>query len=601
MERSQDFFHDGDGDPVAGGISYDSGREAYAARVTRPPIDDATQIRAFAEQSDTESVWVEPNLLPGNGVITAGSILGNRYLLDYVLGDGGIGVVYRATDQEVTGETFAIKVLKPEIRKHAGALKLLREEVRKTRALRHPSIVGVYSLNSDPGGIYMLMEYLEGKSLNALLDEEFGRGMPPMRAWPLIHDVGSALAYAHDHNVIHSDLKPSNIFVTTSGKAKLLDFGIARAVRVKADRFDPGVLGALTPAYASLEMLQGNAPDQSDDVYSFACVIYETLSGRHPFDRMSALDARGANLRPAPLASLTRGQNKALARALAFPRAERTRSVEALLAGLKGMSEGSRISPAVLASATVVCVALGLAAWLALRTSTPKNLPTDQTATVRASAASTSGASTIARDTSVEKSAPPLPAVLVPPPAAVESPRPEKPVVPMVSTGSMAEANKEIPPGNREATGNSVSRATLGIEQASAEKIIPSTVPATAATTPVQHPGKIASQGDIDHPPVGKNIPAIVLTAESAETVNNCPYPEEARREVQTGSVVLLVYVAADGDAYNTRIDRSSGWPVLDAAAANCVQAHGQFAVRLVGKQAVPYWGRMRFNWSVGG
>jgi hypothetical protein len=303
MERSQDSVPGHDGGPVTGGISEDSWRGADAARVTRPPNDDVTQIRALVEQSDTESVWVEPNLLPAGAVITAGSVLGHRYLLEYVLGEGGIGVVYRATDQEVTGETFAIKVLKPEIRSHAGALKLLREEVRKTRALRHPSIVGVYSLNSDPGGIYMLMEYLEGKSLNALLDEEFGRGMPPMRAWPLIHDVGSALAYAHDHNVIHSDLKPSNIFITTSGKAKLLDFGIARAVRGKTDRFDPGVLGALTPAYASLEMLQGNAPDQSDDVYSFACVIYETLSGRHPFDRMSALDARGANRNPPPIGS----------------------------------------------------------------------------------------------------------------------------------------------------------------------------------------------------------------------------------------------------------------------------------------------------------
>jgi serine/threonine protein kinase len=91
--------------------------------------------------------------------------------------------------------------------------------------------VDVHSLNSDGTRLYVLMEYLEGKSLNVLLDEDFGRGMPFRRAWPIIEDVGAALGCAHDHSVIHSDLKPANIFVTTSGRTKLLDFGIARASR----------------------------------------------------------------------------------------------------------------------------------------------------------------------------------------------------------------------------------------------------------------------------------------------------------------------------------------------------------------------------------
>jgi hypothetical protein len=237
--------------------------------------EDETQVRAFAgapvdlrtapgsthtapvdadaspANTQTESEWVDPDPRTAGKNAGVGTLLGGRYLLEYKLGEGGMGVVYRATDLEVKGETFAIKVLKPAIRQRPESLKLVREEVRKTRALRHPNIVGVYSLNSDPTGIYMLMEYLEGKSVSALIDEDFGRGMPLMRAWPLIHDIGSALAYAHDHNVIHSDLKPSNLFLTVSGKAMLLDFGIARAVRTRADRFDTGSLGALTPAYAS--------------------------------------------------------------------------------------------------------------------------------------------------------------------------------------------------------------------------------------------------------------------------------------------------------------------------------------------------------------
>jgi hypothetical protein len=289
--------------------------------------------------------------------------LGHRYLLERELGEGGMGMVFFASDQDVKGETFAIKVLKPEIREHLDALEMLREEVRKTRALHHPNIVGVYSLNSDRSGVYMLMEYLEGKTLSALIDDDFGRGMPLIRAWPLIKDIGAALAYAHDHSVIHSDLKPPNVFVTTSGKAVLMDFGIARAVHNRADRFDPGALGALTPAYASCEMLEGRPPDQSDDVYSFACVIYEMLSGKHPFDRRSAVEARAAGLKPAPLAVLTRAQNAALAKGLAYDRAQRAVSVEALLAEFDGAGNGGAPPVVWIAGGIALIAVLGVAAW----------------------------------------------------------------------------------------------------------------------------------------------------------------------------------------------------------------------------------------------
>jgi len=179
------------------------------------------------------------------------------------------------------------------------------------------------------------MEYLEGKTLATLLEEDFGRGMPMDRAWPLIQDFCAALAYAHDHNVIHSDLKPANVFITTSGRAKLLDFGIARAARGRRSSVDPAAFGALTPAYASCEMLQGMEPDERDDVYALGCVIYEMLSGKHPFGHRSPLQAREGGMAAAPIAALTRAQNAALARALAFDRAKRTSSIEEVLAGLE--------------------------------------------------------------------------------------------------------------------------------------------------------------------------------------------------------------------------------------------------------------------------
>jgi serine/threonine protein kinase len=263
--------------------------------------------------------------------LAIGQRLSGRYRIERELGVGGMGVVYLATDEQVTGETFAIKVLNESL--SPEALELLREEVRKTRKLSHPNIVDVHSVNVDGTRLYVLMEYLEGKPLNALLDEEFGRGMPFSHARPIIEDGCAALGYAHDHSVIHSDLKPANIFVTTSGRTKLLDFGIARISRGPLMHQRRGLL-ALTPAYASCEMLAGEEADRRDDIYSLACVIYEMLCGERPFGRLNALEARAAGVQMAPLGVLSRGQNEALAQALAFNREARTASVEQLLAGL---------------------------------------------------------------------------------------------------------------------------------------------------------------------------------------------------------------------------------------------------------------------------
>jgi len=222
-------------------------------------------------------------------------------------------------------------LLKRSLQGHPELVGALRDELRKTRPLSHPNIVSAYSINSDEDGDYMLMEYLEGETLQKLLDQEFGRGIPFARAWPLMSDICAALAFAHDHNVIHSDLKPSNVFVTTRGKVKLLDFGIARVARGPLLGSGDGACAAVTESYASCEMLEGGAPDLRDDVYALGCVVYEMLSGRHPFGKRSATKARDLRLAPAPLASLSRRQNAALARALCFDRDARTASVEAFL------------------------------------------------------------------------------------------------------------------------------------------------------------------------------------------------------------------------------------------------------------------------------
>jgi serine/threonine-protein kinase len=295
--------------------------------------------------------------------LSIGARLSGRYRIERELGEGGMGAVYLVSDQQVVGEVFAVKVLKGAL--DPQALQLLREEVRQTRKLSHPNIVGMHSVNVDGKRLYVLMEYLEGKSLNALLDEEFGRGITFSHAWPIIEDVGAAVGYAHDHNVIHSDLKPANIFLTTSGKTKLLDFGIARVSRGPLLHKRSGPL-ALTPAYASCEMLEGKEADARDDIYSFACVIYEMLCGKRPFGELTALEARDAGAQVPPLAVLSQAQNEALAQALAFDRTARTPSVEQLLAGLATDKAPGGRRTAVLVPAVIATLALLGFAYLAL-------------------------------------------------------------------------------------------------------------------------------------------------------------------------------------------------------------------------------------------
>jgi TolB-like protein/Flp pilus assembly protein TadD/predicted Ser/Thr protein kinase len=316
------------------------------------------QLSACAQEGSPPGAVPEADVSSGTERLAVGQLLGDRYCIERELGEGGMGVVYLARDEQVAGEYFAIKVLKKGQRPEA--LTLLREEVRKTRRLSHPNIVDVHSVNVDGSRLYVLMEYLEGKSLRALLDEEFGRGMSFSHAWPIIEDVAAALGNAHDHNVIHSDIKPANVFVTTSGRTKLLDFGIARVSRGPLLHARSGPR-ALTPGYASCEMLEGKEADRRDDIYSFACVIYEMLCGDRPFGELTALKAREAGSKVPPLQGLSAEQNATLAQALAFDRETRIASVEQLLAGLVAdKAPRGRQNLAVGAAIIAAALALGL-------------------------------------------------------------------------------------------------------------------------------------------------------------------------------------------------------------------------------------------------
>jgi serine/threonine protein kinase len=270
-------------------------------------------------------------------VAMVGTRLGGRYLVERKLEDSSVGEVYVASDLQSDELTVRVAVVRSEISEDPAALAVLCEDVRRTQTLSHPNIAGIYSVNSVGSTVYLVMEHLEGKVLDQLIDETMGRGLPFSAAQPTIEDICAALSYAHRHGVVHTDLKPSSVFVTTAGKSKLLDLGISRAVR---GQFNPAVVCAQTPAYASCEVFEGHVPDPRDDVYSLGCVIYQILSGRHPFSGNTAVAARNTKLKVDRLPTLSRSQNAALAKALAFERDRRTESVQALLTGLiRGVRE----------------------------------------------------------------------------------------------------------------------------------------------------------------------------------------------------------------------------------------------------------------------
>ena len=318
------------------------------------------------------------NLYPGGAPATLesptipkeGQILKERFKLLEMIGRGGMGMVFRAKDLHMDGEpVIAIKLLSAELRNNADAQAALQRECRKVRMLAHDSIVRVFEFYRSDDQAFITMELLEGESLDQMM-KKFPRGMTMAKAWPIISNAGGALAYAHRQKppYVHYDFKPSNIFMTRQGQVKVLDFGVARAVRTGGDGgvqtlFDPTRVSAFTPKYASCEMMAYMDPDPRDDVYALACFTYELLGGKHPFGGMPALQARTQKLKPAAIASLNAQQNKALLHGLEFERADRTRSVDQFLNELSPDNStakrfsGSRVALIAALSLLVVAVA----------------------------------------------------------------------------------------------------------------------------------------------------------------------------------------------------------------------------------------------------
>jgi serine/threonine-protein kinase len=211
-------------------------------------------------------------------------MLGGRYRMESLLGQGGMAQVYKGTDT-VLGRPVAIKILAPQYAKDQSFVDRFRREAQSAARLNHPNVVGVYDTGSDDGTHYIVMEFVEGRTLADFLSS--GGSLLPERAVELASSVCVALSEAHKAGIVHRDIKPGNIMVTRGGEVKVMDFGIARAATAETVTATATVLG--TASYLSPEQAQGKPVDARSDIYSLGVVLYEMLVGRVPFGGDSAV------------------------------------------------------------------------------------------------------------------------------------------------------------------------------------------------------------------------------------------------------------------------------------------------------------------------
>lgn len=312
---------------------FDRRKNAILDAEYAPPGGSAPPIVASARQGTELGLMAGQEIGPHN----------RRYRLERLIGMGGMGQVWQATDLATHAElghsaVVALKILPPQLTQSPAHAKLLIEEATQARRLAHDNIVRVYEWAQDPAtsSYFIIMECLEGQDLDAWLTEH-GKATP-VQVERMLRPVADALQYAWDkHRLVHRDLKPGNVFQTKAGEIKLLDFGIASRARSTGTDLGIAVPNAGTAGYRAPESGTSHGmPRPQLDVYAVAVMIYQLLQGRLPFDGQPT-----ALLEPAPPAALTAQQWHVLKRGFALRADERPATVAALLDELREAGEPS--------------------------------------------------------------------------------------------------------------------------------------------------------------------------------------------------------------------------------------------------------------------
>ncbi len=277
------------------------------------------------------------------------TVINDRYELHRKLARGGMSDVYLARDV-LLGRPVAVKVLFPEYAKDPTFVERFRREAQAAANLNHPNIVAVYDWGQQGGTYFLVMEYVEGRTLSEIVRSE--GPLHPTRAAEVAADVAAALAFAHRNGVIHRDIKPGNILITSAGLVKVADFGIAQAVTSGEDAVTLTQAGSVmgTATYFSPEQAQGKPVDPRSDLYSLGCVLYEMLTTRPPFqgDTPVAIAYKHVQEAPVPPSAVNPAVPSALEaidlELLAKEPADRYPSAEDLRADLMRFIDGRRVS-----------------------------------------------------------------------------------------------------------------------------------------------------------------------------------------------------------------------------------------------------------------
>ncbi len=247
-------------------------------RSSSEPADVQDEVLALLKSHETSEGFLEPPSL-----LAPGAEVGS-YRIERILGRGGMGVVYLAQDTKLH-RSVALKALPPHLFRDDRMRSRLRQEARAAAALSHPSIATVFALEEIGDQIFIASEYLEGRTLR----QELSSGpLPQQRALDIARAIAIALQAAHERGIVHRDLKPENVILTSSGGVKILDFGLAQFDVAAQDLAsvtrltDPGVIAG-TPPYMAPEQLLGQPTSARTDQFAFGVLLYEMLTGKHPF------------------------------------------------------------------------------------------------------------------------------------------------------------------------------------------------------------------------------------------------------------------------------------------------------------------------------
>ena len=210
-------------------------------------------------------------------MLKTGMIIAERYEIVGKIGTGGMADVYKAMDHKLN-RFVAVKVLKPEFREDATFVKKFSSEAQAAAGLTHPNIVNVFDVGDDEGVYYIVMELIEGITLKEYISKK-GK-LSVKEATSIAIQVSMGLEAAHSHGIVHRDIKPQNIIISTDGKVKVTDFGIARAA--SSNTISSNVMGSVH--YSSPEQVRGGYSDEKSDIYSLGITLYEMVIGRVPFE-----------------------------------------------------------------------------------------------------------------------------------------------------------------------------------------------------------------------------------------------------------------------------------------------------------------------------